>query len=177
MSRRAWTSRVAVAAALLVGGRASGSARLEYQGLVLSARQVEALAGKALAAPGDSVEISRLLGTVVSQLENQGYLDARAWAKWDTTRLERLRIAVTEGVRYRLISVAMRAPSAEDSARLMHALALPPGEWASPGAISEALDHALREVVDHGYPYAALAVRSWEVDSAGLKLEHSGALG
>ena len=163
---------------LLGRPEASGAeARLVYRGSALSAHEVEGLARAALRAPRDSSALRELLGTLVSRLEDQGYLDARATAAWDSSAPQRLGIEVSEGPRQRIARVVLRAPSAGDSVTLARALGLGPGAWASPRRVGERVAQALSGVVGQGYAYALLGVSAWEQDSAGVGLTLSGGLG
>ncbi len=165
---------------LAVAARAAGAAaapRLEYRGRVLTARQVETLLDPALRSPGDSAALERALGAVVSRLEDLGHLEARADAAWDSAPGPRLTLAVEEGPRYRLRSVTLVTPASLDSSRFALSLGLAAGDRASPRAVGVALERALRDVADHGHPYAALGVSGWDADSGWVALRLAGALG
>jgi outer membrane protein assembly factor BamA len=155
----------------------AGAPRLDYRGSVLTSRQVESLAQPALRSPGDSAALARVLGEVVTRLQDLGHLDARARAHWDSAGGPRLVLETREGAIHRLRSITLAASSAADSARLAAALDLHAGGRASPGEVSAAIERALHAVVDHGFPYAELGVSGWDVDSAGVALRLSGALG
>jgi translocation and assembly module TamA len=107
----------------------------------------------------------------------QGWLDARAEGRWDTTGTPRLRVEVREGERARLATVAVAAPSRADSAALGAGLGLEAGSWVSPPLVGRALDRAVRAASDHGYPYATIGVSGWDRDSAGVHLRLAGARG
>lgn len=154
---------------------AHGVARLESTGTTLSRRRLEGLLAPALRAPGDSMALAGALGGLRAELEGEGFLDARARAVWDSTAV--LRLTVYEGPRTRLASLAIDTPSREDSARFATALELAPGRWASPAALSQGVERAVREAADHGYPYATLGVSSFRWDSGGAAVRLSGALG
>ncbi|OGF12800.1 MAG: hypothetical protein A2W00_00810 [Candidatus Eisenbacteria bacterium RBG_16_71_46] len=177
MRARGW---IPIAVALVLGLAAHGAraaARLEYRGAVLPARVVQSLAAPALRAPADSAALAAALGGVIGRLQNLGYLDARARAEWDSSGRATLSLQVAEGERLRVRSLALDTPGPVDSARFAGALGLAAGAWASPTAVREELERTLREVTDHGYPYATLGVSGWTVDSSGVALRLSGALG
>jgi outer membrane protein assembly factor BamA len=175
-------------------GAASAPAapRLDYRGSVLSRGQVEAQLQRALrghatggvapsGARSDSASMADALGGLVERLENLGFLDARATAEWDTAGASRgearLIVRVSEGPRFRLEAVRIAASPAADSLRFAAALGLAPGSWASPRATGEAIERALRELVDRGHPYAELGVSGWDQESQGVALTLSGRLG
>jgi len=171
---------VAPAFALLatLGARPAHATRIGYRGAVLTRQQVERLLEPALRVPGDSIATASALGQMVAQLQDMGYLDARASARWDTMDREpRLALLVAEGPRRRWATIALDVPTREDSARFAEALTIRSGGWASPRAAGEAVAQALRAVVDRGWPYASLGVEGWEEDSSGVALRLSGALG
>lgn len=156
---------------------ARSAARLDYRGLVLPNRQVERLAEVALAAPGDSLRLDALLGDLVARLQSLGFLDARATAEWSLDR-ESLSLEVHEGERYRLSGIRVQAPSARDSQAILGTLPFKAGDWASPPGVARGLEASLNTLVDRGYPYATLGVRSWETDSAhDVALELTGGIG
>ena len=174
--RRAIPSGItALAAMLALAGGAHGAARVEYRGQALSPRQIEGLAQPALRAPGDSVAVARTLGAVVDQLQELGHLDARVAARWEGS--ETLVIEPHEGPRYRLRSMVISAGAGVDSARFAAGLTLKAGDAAGPRAVTAAIQHALENVVGHGYPYAELGVSGWQADSGSVALTLAGALG
>jgi outer membrane protein assembly factor BamA len=161
---------ILLTAAALAGEVAPGptlsAAQLEYRGVVLSQREVQSLATPALRMPGDSAALAALLGQVVARLEERGYLDARATAAWDGAR-STLRLDAREGPLFRVRSVAIEAPSPEDSSAFGSALKLDAGEPASPGAAGAAGERSLRAVADAGYPYARLSLSRFEMEPLG----------
>ena len=162
---------LALMAGLLVAPVAAlGAARLDYRGQVLSSGQVQTLAAPWLRAPRDSAAAASTLGAIVQRLQDLGYLDAHARGWRDTLSGERLIVEVREGTRRRLREVSVHGASAEDSTALRSVLDLSPGTWASPSGVDDAIEAALREIADHGYPYAQLSVSGWEVDSTGVRL-------
>jgi outer membrane protein assembly factor BamA len=175
---------VATLGALLGAGGARAAARLEYRGTGLPRREVESLAASALRAPGDSIALGALLGTVVTRLQELGHLDARAQAAWDADRAV-LWLEAREGPLFRLRSVTIEAPDRADSAAFGAGLARRAGDLASPGAAGRAGERALRVVADEGYPYARLSLSRFEVDTAGaapgtargVALSYAGTLG
>jgi len=149
---------------------ASGATRLDYRGEVLSAGQVQSLVAPWLRAPRDSAAAATALGAIVLRLQELGYLDAHARGWRDSLSGDRLIVEVREGARRRLREVVVHGASSEDSSSLRAALDLQPGAWGSPRAVDDAIESALREIADHGYPYAQLTVSGWEVDSTGVRL-------
>lgn len=156
---------------------AAAAARLEYRGTVLTSSQVHALAAPALRAPRDSAAVSGALGALVARLQDLGYLDARAQASLDTTSGPLLRLAVAEGPRYAITRLRIEAPAGPDSGLFAAALELAFGAWASPSAVREAVEGAVRRIADQGHPYAQLGVSGWETDSSGARVTLTGALG
>ncbi|HTO90944.1 MAG TPA: BamA/TamA family outer membrane protein [Candidatus Sulfotelmatobacter sp.] len=160
--------------ALLAGSalapHATAATRLDYRGRVLPAGQVQALAAPWLRSPRDSAAAAQTLGAIVARLEDLGYLQARARGWRDSLSGDRLILDVREGARFRLREVTVHGASSEDSASLRSALDLEPGGWASPRAVDDAIAAALREIADHGYPYAELSVSGWDADSTGVRL-------
>jgi outer membrane protein assembly factor BamA len=167
---RAIFSLVLLFAAALAPGTAGAAARLDYRGSVLPLGQVQSLASAWLRAPGDSVAASVALGRIVGRLQDLGYLDARARGWRDTLDGDRVRLEVNEGARRRLRAVQIRAASPEDSAAVRSALPLAAGAWASPPGVNQAIESALGQIADHGYPYAQLTVAAWDADSGGVRL-------
>lgn len=182
----AWT----IAAASGTG--AAAAVRLDYRGAVLTRGQVESQLQRALRsrAPGaagtvaagpDSGAVASGLAGLVARLQNLGFLDARAVAHWDSASSPagdvRLVVQVNEGPRLRLRAVRIVAAPAADSLRFAAALGLVTGSWASPSAVGEAVERALRELVDRGHPYAELGVSGWTQESEGVTLTLSGRLG
>ncbi|MBI5711567.1 MAG: BamA/TamA family outer membrane protein [Candidatus Eisenbacteria bacterium] len=166
-------------------GRAA-AARLEYRGSALTRSEVETLAAAALRAPRDSSATVALLAAVVERLQERGWLDARADAAWDAGAGARLALTVREGPRFRWGVVALEGMAGADSARFARGLPLRAGGVASPLEAARAVEAVLREVTDHGYPYARLGVSGWEAETAGdsagraraaVALRLSGALG
>ena len=174
--RALWCAIVAFALAFALAGKAAGAARVEYRGMALSPRQVEALAQPALKAPGDSLGLARTLGAVLDRLQELGHLDARVHGGWVDGR-ERLVIEAEEGARYRLRSIVIAAGAGGDSARFAEALGLKIQDPAAPRAVAAAIQRSLENVVSHGYPYAELGVSGWQADSGSVALTLSGALG
>ncbi len=166
-----------VVALALAAGAGAAAPRLEYRGAALTPGSAAALLAPALRAPGDSVALASALASVVARLQSMGYLDARAAAVWDSAGGPRLRLEVSEGTRVRLVSLRVDAPSRADSVALAGALGLAAGGWASPPALAQAVERAVRTVSGHGYPYATLGVGGWEQDSAGVRVRLSGARG
>jgi outer membrane protein assembly factor BamA len=165
--RRAGTCWMAVAmlGVLVGGGGARAAARLEYRGAVLQRREVESLAAPALRAPGDSTALAALLGTVVTRLQERGFLEARAQAGWDAGRVA-LVLETREGPLFRLRSVTIETPDRPDSAAFGAGLTPRAGDPAAPGAAGVAGERALRAVADEGYPYARLSLSRFDVDTA-----------
>ncbi len=168
---------IAAGACLALVAPARGAPGIEYRGVALTPRQVEALMQGALKAPGDSAALSGALGAMVERLQEMGHLDARAHASWEGGREPRLVIATVEGPRYRLGSIVILAGPSADSARFAASLGLKVGDPAAPRAIAAAIERSLHDVVDHGYPYAELGVSGWQADSGAVALRLSGALG
>ncbi|HEY2956245.1 MAG TPA: BamA/TamA family outer membrane protein [Candidatus Eisenbacteria bacterium] len=177
MSRIVAIAALALAAACGLAPEAAGAARLDYRGAALTPRQAESLVQPALRAPGDSAALAQALADVVDRLQELGHLDARARARWEGGRAPRLVLETLDGPRYRLGPIAIVAGASEDSARLAAALDLHPGDRAAPGAVGASIERALRQVVDHGYPYAELGVSGWQQDSGAVALRLAGALG
>ena len=167
----------ALAAALVLVAPARGAARVDYRGLALTPRQVEGLAQRALKAPGDSAALAQALGAVVERLQELGHLEARVNGRWESGREPRLVIEPREGPHYRLKTIVIAAGPSADSAQFAEALGLAVGDPAAPRAVSAAIERALENVVDHGFPYAELGVSGWQADSGGVALRLSGALG
>lgn len=159
--------RAALLAAVLASacGVAQAAPELDYRGTVLPRRSVERLAERALAHPADTTELSRFLGEVVTRLQNLGHLEARAIASWEEAR--RLRVDVAEGPRARLSRVELFASTPAESLLVASALGIAAGAWASPGAVGEAIDRGVAQLVSEGHAYAALGVARWERDSTG----------
>jgi outer membrane protein assembly factor BamA len=159
------------------GRDASAGARLEAAGTALPRHRLEALFAPSLRAPRDSSALASSLLGLLAELEGSGFLTARASAAWDSAASPVLRLTVEEGPRMRLASLAIDAPSREDSARFALALDLAPGAWASPSALGQAIERAVRDAADHGHPYATLGASVFRWDSAGAHVRLSGALG
>lgn len=206
-ARSRFASRArAVAAVLLaacgatrIATGATAAVRIEYRGSVLTRAQVEAQMQRALrtrateaagagrsAAPQaragpDSAAVATGLAGLVERLQNLGFLNARASASWDSASTAggeaRMVVRVIEGPRLRFREVRIATAPAADSARLAAALGLAPGSWASPRAVAEAIERALREAVDHGHPYAELGVSGWTQETDGVTLTLNGQLG
>lgn len=153
------------------------SARLDYRGRVLGSRQVETMARRALAAPSDTAAVRALLGALVTRLQDDGYLDARATATWQPGPPSVLSVEVNEGTRLRLASLVLRTASADDSAAFGRLLDLAPGGWISPGRVGDAVERAVRGAIAAGHPYAALGVVGWDERDGGVRVTLSGALG
>lgn len=156
---------------------AAAAPRLDYRGSVLSAAQAQSLAAGWLRAPEDSAAAAAILGRIVGRLQELGYLDARASGQRDSVNADRLVLRVEEGRRYRLAEVRVQAGSSADSAAVRGALRLVPGGAASPRAVHEALDGAVRRLSDDAHPYAEIAVAGWAADSAGVRLSLAAELG
>jgi outer membrane protein assembly factor BamA len=88
-----------------------------------------------------------------------------------------LRLAVEEGPRYRLATLALDTPTPADSAGFAAHLDLVAGGWVSPGAIARAIERAVRVAADRGHPYATLGVSAFRWDSSGARVRLSGSLG
>jgi outer membrane protein assembly factor BamA len=137
---------------------------------------VEAAFAPALRAPRDSAATAVALADLIAGLEDQGHLDARADAAWDSAAAV-LRVTVNEGRRYRWATVIIDAATHGDSVRFDESLGLAPGQIASPTALSEAVERAVREAADRGHPYASLGVRVFRWDSTGAHLRLDGSEG
>jgi outer membrane protein assembly factor BamA len=161
---------VALVATLALPAAGLAATRLDYRGEVLSENQVQALVAPWLRAPRDSAAAATALGSVVQRLQDLGYLDAHARGWRDTLSGDRLILEVREGTRRRLREVVVHGASSEDSSSLRSVLDLKPGAWASPRAVDEAIQSALTQIADHGYPYAQLSVSGWEMDTTGVRL-------
>ncbi|MEK7331453.1 MAG: hypothetical protein AAB113_11700, partial [Candidatus Eisenbacteria bacterium] len=146
-------------------------------GTALPRHRLVTLLAPSLRAPRDSSALSSSLGRLLAELEGAGFLTARASAAWDSAAPAVLRLAVDEGPRVRLASLAIDTPSREDSARFAATLDLAPGGWASPASVGEAVERAVRDAADHGHPYATLGVSVFRWDSGGAHVRLSGALG
>lgn len=167
----------ALLALLTASPAAAVTARLDYAGTALTRREAEALLAPALRAPRDSAAASRALGAVVARLQQRGWLDAGAWLIPDSTDGPAVRLALSPGTRYRWGRVVVQAPSADDSAAFASRIALREGDWASPDAARDAVIGALRDVADHGHPYAQFGVTGWVADSGRVAVTLTGALG
>ena len=174
----------ALAAALLAGltPSAGAAARLEAGGTVLPQRRLMTLFAAPLRAPHDGAALAVSLGALLSELQDLGHLDARASAAWDSTitgpeRALTLRIAVEQGPRHRLTSLAIDTPEPADSAAFAAHLGLAEGDWVSPAAVGRAIERTVREAADRGHPYATLGVSSFRWDSGGTRVRLSGSLG
>jgi outer membrane protein assembly factor BamA len=155
-------------------------ARLEARGTSVTPRRLEALFAAPLRSIRDDALLSASLAALLTELEDSGYLDARATASWDSATVSSgpvLRLSVEEGPRHRLTSLAIDTPTAADSAWLAAHLDLVEGGWVSPGAMTRAIEGAVREAADQGYPYATLGVSAFRWDSGGARVRMSGALG
>jgi outer membrane protein assembly factor BamA len=178
---------LALAGAAGLAARAGAAVRLEYHGSVLTQAQVEAQMQRALrtrasgAAGPDSAALAAGLAGLVERLQDLGFLRARASASWDSASLAggdaRVIVRVVEGERMRFRAIRIATAPAADSARLAAALGLAPGSWASPRAVAEAIERAVRGAVDHGHPYAEIGVRGWAQEGDGVTLTISGQLG
>jgi translocation and assembly module TamA len=183
MPRRQIVLASALAVVLAAGPAcpASAAARLEPAGSGLSQRRLETLFAGPLRSPRDQGALAAALAALVSELEDEGHLDARASAAWDTTggpgTGPLLRLAVEEGPRYRLARLAIDAPSRADSQGVAARLDLAAGGWVSPGAIARAIERAVRQAADEGHPYATLGVSAFRWDSGGARVTLSGSLG
>jgi outer membrane protein assembly factor BamA len=177
---RPWTLAAAgLALGLGLGAPAplAAAARLEIAGSPLPPRSGEALLAPALRSPGDRAALVEALGALVARLQEQGWLDARASATWDSAATPVLRVEVRPGARSRLASLALDTPGAADSAAFAAALGLAPGGWAAPGALAAAVERAVGSLSDHGHPYATLGVSGWVADSSGVHVRLAGARG
>jgi len=134
----------ALIAGLLAASAAWAATRLDYRGVVLPMGQVQSLAAPWLKAPHDSAAAAQTLGAVISRLQEMGYLDARARGWRDSLAGDRLILEVHEGQRRRLTEIVVHGASSEDSSSLRSVLDLKPGAWASPRAVDEAIEAALR---------------------------------
>jgi outer membrane protein assembly factor BamA len=168
---------LAVSLAGLTTECAQAAARLEVRGTDLPGRHVERLFAAALGAPGDSTGVAASLGALVGELQGEGFLDARADAAWDSAAVPVLRVVVQQGPRYRLAALSIDTPTREDSVRFAAAIDVVPGGWVSPARLGDVVERAVREVADHGHPYATLGVSALSWDSAGARVRLSGALG
>ena len=158
-------------------GPARAAARLEAQGSTLARRRLETLLAPALRAPGDSTALVGSVAALLGELEGEGFLGARASAAWDSSGAPVLRLSVAQGERVRLASLRIETAVPADSARFAGSLDLTTGGWASPAAVAEAVERAVREAVDHGHPYASLGVSAFRWDSGGAQVRLNGALG
>lgn len=176
-ARRPSRPAVLLGAALLLASGAGGAraARLELRGTALAPRQAEAALAGALAAPRDSAALARGLGELARRLQDQGHLDARARGAW--TGGGDLAVEVEAGPLYRIASVAIAAPSAEDSAALAAGLGIVAGAPASPRGLGAAVERALSRAVDDGHPYAQLAITGWDAAGDTVRLRLAGARG
>jgi translocation and assembly module TamA len=170
---RTW---VALALAALLAPAATAGARIDVRGVVGSPRMVEAAFAPALRAPRDSAATAAALANLIAGLEDQGHLDARADAAWDSAASV-LRVTVAEGPRYRWATVIIDGATRQDSARFAASLGIAPGQIASPTALTEAVSRAVRESADRGHPYATLGVRVLRWDSAGAHVRLTGSEG
>jgi outer membrane protein assembly factor BamA len=168
---------LAVLWALSPAATGHAAARMEARGSSLSPRRLESLFAPALRAPGDSSALAGCLARWRLELESAGFLAATARAAWDSAAGPVLTLAVEEGPRVRLASLAIDAPSREDSIRFAAGLDLAPGAWASPGSVGQAVERSVRDAADHGYAYATLGVSVFRWDSGGAHVRLSGALG
>jgi len=128
---------IAIGLALMMAAMAQAAPRLDYHGQVLSPGQVEGLMQAALrsrsraGAGPDSATVASALAAVVERLQDLGYLDARARARWDSSAT-RITLIVAEGGRARWKAVRIATAPPADSARFAPLLSLEPGGWASP---------------------------------------------
>ena len=173
---------IAIGLALMMAAMAQAAPRLDYHGQVLSPGQAEGLMQAALrsrsraGAGPDSATVASALAAVVERLQDLGYLDARARARWDSSAT-RITLIVAEGGRARWKAVRIATAPPADSARFAPLLSLEPGGWASPRAVTEAVTRAVHELADHGYPYAQLGVGGWSREPDGVTLTLQGQLG
>ena len=177
--RRSLRITCLVAALALVAARPArpAPARLDLSGTTLSAHEGAALLAGALRAPRDSARVRTALGALVARLQSLGYLEARATAAWDSGAAPRLAVDVQQGQRSTIASVVFETPAREDSASFAAALAIQPGEAASPTGIARRVERAVDELSANGHPYAVLGVHGWDADSGAVRLRLSGALG
>jgi outer membrane protein assembly factor BamA len=172
-----------LAGSLLMPACAAGAtARLEPGTTGLTRRHLEALFAAPLRAPGDAGRLSVSLTALLVELQDSGYLDARVAATWDSVIAAPavapvLRLSIEEGRRHRLTSLAIDTPAPADSAWYALRLGLAADGWASPGALTVAIERAVREAADQGHPYASLGVSEFRWDSSGARVRLSGALG
>ncbi len=170
-------------AAALTSQAAAGAARLVLNGAALAPREAEAALGPALRAPRDSVSLIASLDRLTRLLQEQGYLDARPEARWRPDEAGAagkdgvLSVQLRSGPRYRLAAIELQVSPPEDSIRFAEALALAPGGWFSPSALSRAVERAVDQVNEAGYPYARLGVSGLDWEEAGVRARLSGALG
>lgn len=160
----------------------AATARLEPGTTSLTRRHLEALFAAPLRAPGDAGALPASLAALLAELQDSGHLDARVAAAWDTAGAALgggpvLRLAIEEGRRHRLASVAIDSPAPADSAWFAGRLALAADGWASPGVLAAAIERAVREAADQGHPYATLGVSVFRWDSSGARVRLSGSLG
>ena len=156
-------------------------ARLESVGSSFPPRRLAALFAAPLRSPGDEASLSAALAGLLAELQDAGHLDARASAAWDSAAGGAggpvLRLAVAEGPRHRLTSLAIDTPGAADSAWFAARLELVPGGWVSPGTMGRAIERVVRVAADEGHPYAVLGVSAFRWDSGGARVRLGGALG
>ena len=163
---------------LLSAPVADAAARLDYEGDGLSRRQVSAMAGDALRTPRDSLRRVELLHAIGVALENEAYLLAQATVEVaGEENATRLVVRVNAGQQFRVGKVQIATQGANDSTLFAAAIDIESGDLASPLRVGEALEHALRIVVDQGYAYARLGVSDWDSDSGRVAVTLTGALG
>lgn len=168
--RGMWT---VLALAISIAGAAPLSASdLVYRGQVLSRRQVEREVAPALAAPRDTAALRSSLDRIVAGLQDLGYLDARAAARWPGEGT--LELEVREGARYRIAPLVIRAAGSEDSARIASTFDLAQGSWASPRAVREATERSVATLVAGGHAYAEVGVAKWQPDAGAVEVAIEG---
>lgn len=154
---------------------ASGAAELDLKGWPGPSRRAEGMLAPALAAAGDSVSLSRSLGSLVATLQADGWLDARAEGEWAGTP-PRLVVRVAPGTQRRWGTLALDVPAA-DSAALAADLAWRPGEPAASAALTRAIERAVTRAEREGHAWAQLGVSGWSEDSGRVDVRLSGTRG
>jgi len=161
-------------AAALAGGAAHG-ATLELSGWPGPQRAAEAVVAPALRAPRDSSAVLAASLELTTELESDGWLDARVDAHWASSG-QQLVVRVTPGERYHYRSLALDVPRA-DSAVFAVGLDWANGGPADPGAMTAAIERAVDGAEAQGYAWATLGVSRWAADSAHVDVSLTGSLG
>jgi outer membrane protein assembly factor BamA len=155
---------------------AAAAPRLAVAGWPGPEAEATGLVQPALRAPGDSAATAAALARLSSQLQSQGWLDARVRAAWTAGADAALTVTVEPGTRYRWESLSFDGGAA-DSAGFSPALGWRRGDPASPQALAAGIARAVDAAEAAGHAWASLGVGGWSADSGRVRVRLTGTLG